>query len=348
MDSEKDSMKQTILVAGAAGYIGSHICLELLLSGQEVVALDNYSNSKPEALCRVERLAGRKFQAIYAEDVRNRSALRRLFERLPVDSVIQCAAHKAVAESVREPLKYYENNVGGMLSLLEEMQAANVKRMVFSSSATVYADFSVRCLSENQALGAVNPYGRTKRMMEEILTDLTVADPNWRVVLLRYFNPVGAHESGEIGEDPKGVPNNLMPFVAQVAAGRQSEVLVFGNDYPTPDGTGLRDYIHVVDLAKGHVKALAALDSFKKPVTAINLGSGRGHSVLELLQAFSKACGKAIPYRIVSRRPGDEAAYWADPSAAKQLLNWEAEKDLMSMCEDVWRWQSKNPLGYPD
>lgn len=335
-----------ILVTGGAGYIGSHTCLSLLNNGHDVVVLDDFSNSSPLALSRVEALAGRCFRGIVEADVRDREALRGLFRQHAIEAVIHFAAKKAVGESVRIPLAYYDNNLGGLFSLLEVMGEAGVKRIVFSSSATVYGDPASVPITESFPTAATNPYGRTKLMSEQILADVAAADAEWRVVLLRYFNPVGADPSGTIGEDPNGIPNNLMPYVSQVAVGKLEALQVFGNDYPTRDGTGVRDYIHVVDLARGHVCAVERFDSLPA-VSAINLGTGRGYSVLEVVQAFEKAAGRPVPFRFVPRREGDVAECWADPSLARQLLGWDAEYGLDTMCQDAWRWQQGNPDGYP-
>lgn len=335
-----------ILVTGAAGYIGSHTCLELLQAGFEVVALDDLSNSSPVALERVAALADKQFAAVHICDVRDEQALRGIFAEAAIDAVIHFAAKKAVGESVRLPLAYYENNLGGVLALTRVMGEFGVKRLVFSSSATVYGDPASVPIKEDFPTSATNPYGRTKLMSEEILRDVGVADPEWKIVLLRYFNPVGAHESGQIGEDPNGLPNNLMPYVSQVAVGRLKELHVFGGDYPTPDGTGVRDYIHVVDLAQGHVAALQRMKDLPA-VTTLNLGTGRGYSVLEVVEAFSSASGRQVPYRIVDRRAGDVAECWADPAFAAKVLGWRAQRGLTEMCADSWRWQSANPEGYP-
>ena len=334
-----------ILVTGGAGYIGSHTCLELLLAGFDVVVVDDYSNSCQEALMRVEALAGRKLAGLYVDDVCNRTALEEIFIRHSIDAVIHFAAKKAVGESVQIPLDYYVNNLNGLLVLASTMKNAGVKQLVFSSSATVYGDPDHVPVAEDAPTSATNPYGRTKLMCEEILRDLAVSDSDWKIVLLRYFNPVGAHISGRIGEDPNGIPNNLMPYVSQVAVGRLKELQVFGGDYSTPDGTGVRDYIHVVDLALGHVKAVEALSQLNG-VTTLNLGTGRGYSVLEVVQAFERASSRAVPYRVVSRRSGDVAACWADPAAALRVLGWRAQRDLDTMCADSWRWQQNNPEGY--
>jgi UDP-glucose 4-epimerase len=340
-------MERTVLVTGGAGYIGTHTCVELLAAGLGVVVVDNLSNAKPAALRRVQEIAGRPLSAFHCVDVRDRAALREVFRSHPIAAVIHFAALKAVGDSVREPLAYYENNVGGTNTLLQVMDEFGVKHLVFSSSATVYGDPKEMPIRENCPLAPANPYGRTKWMMEAVLGDVAAADPSWHIAVLRYFNPVGAHPSGRIGEDPNGVPNNLMPYVSQVAVGRLAELLVFGDDYPTLDGTGVRDYIHVVDLARGHVAAVARLDALPG-VTTVNLGTGRGYSVLEVVRAFEAGSGRRVPYRVVGRRPGDVAQCWADPSAAQALLGWRAEGDLRAMCEDAWRWQRANPEGYGD
>lgn len=334
----------SILVTGGAGYIGSHTCLELLNAGFDVIVLDNFSNSKMESLKRVEKLAGRSLLFIQG-DVRDRNCLQELFSQHEVSAVIHFAGHKAVGESVRKPLSYYDNNVSGSIALAEVMADFGVKRIVFSSSATVYDALGDGQISEYSPLGPINPYGRSKLMVEQIYRDLSVSDSQWKIAILRYFNPVGAHESGMIGEDPNGIPNNLMPYISQVAVGRLSELSVFGSDYPTPDGTGVRDYIHVVDLAQGHLAALQALENCSGLIT-VNLGTGKGCSVLELIRAFESASGKAVPYRIVERRPGDVATCYADPKLAESLLHWRAKLDINVMCQDAWRWQSKNPQGY--
>jgi UDP-glucose 4-epimerase len=333
-----------ILVTGGAGYIGSHTCFELLAAGCEVVVLDNLSNARQESLRRVAEITGRA-PSFVRGDVRDESALRQVFAGHRIEAVIHFAGLKAVGESVEQPLRYYDNNVNGSLCLLRAMDAAGVRRLVFSSSATVYGDPYAVPIREDFLLSVTNPYGLSKLMVEDILRDLCLSDPRWQVALLRYFNPVGAHESGLIGEDPNGIPNNLMPFVSQVAIGKRPEVVVFGNDYPTPDGTGVRDYIHVVDLARGHLKALDALRNTQGALT-INLGTGRGYSVLEMIKAFSLACGRELPYRIAARRPGDVAACYADPSLAAEVLGWRAERNIEQMCADSWRWQSQNPDGY--
>lgn len=335
----------TVLVTGGAGYIGSHTGVELLASGHEVLVVDNLCNSRKESLERVARIAGRPVKAFYRSDVRDRDAMREIFRSHPVDAVVHFAALKAVGESVADPLRYYDNNIVGTIALAEVMAECGVTRLVFSSSATVYGDPARVPIREDFPTSATNPYGWSKWMMERVLTDVAAADDRWRVVLLRYFNPVGAHPSGLIGEDPAGIPNNLMPFVTQVALGLRDSLQVFGDDYPTRDGTGVRDYIHVVDLAKGHVKAIERLDGLG-PTTCVNLGTGRGYSVLELVRAVERAAGKPVPYRIVDRRAGDVAECWADPTLAQSLLGWRAERGLEEMCEDAWRWQSMNPRGF--
>ncbi len=333
-----------ILVTGGAGYIGSHTCVELLQAGHDVTVFDNFCNSQPEALYRVERITGRKLAVIRA-DIRDRAALEQALRESAATAVIHFAGLKAVGESVAQPLEYYDNNVHGSLCLLQAMQACGVRALVFSSSATVYGEPQRLPLREDHPLSATNPYGATKLVVEDMLRDLHASDPTWRIAILRYFNPVGAHASGLIGEDPQGVPNNLLPFVAQVAVGRHAQVNVWGNDYPTPDGTGVRDYIHVVDLALGHVKALERLQRHAE-CRAINLGTGTGYSVLDMLRAFEQASGRPVPYRIAARRAGDVAACWADPALARELLGWRAERDVQAMCQDAWRWQSRNPDGY--
>ncbi len=333
-----------ILLTGGAGYIGSHTFVELVTAGFKPVILDNYYNAKPEVLKRLETITGQPVEFVEA-DIRDRAALDAVFAKWQFSAVVHFAGLKAVGESVAKPLMYYDNNVAGTVRLLEAMQAAGVKKLVFSSSATVYGDPHAVPICEDFPLSATNPYGRSKLMIEDILRDLYQSDSSWDIALLRYFNPVGAHASGLIGEDPQGIPNNLMPFIAQVAVGKREKLSVFGNDYPTPDGTGVRDYIHVVDLAKGHVSALQKLAGQSGLVT-VNLGTGQGYSVLEMVAAFSKACGKPIPYQIVERRPGDIAACYADPANALEVLGWKAEKTLEDMCADGWRWQSGNPDGY--
>lgn len=333
------------LVTGGAGYIGSHTCVELLSAGQDVVIVDDLSNASPEAVRRIEELAGRPLRAFVRGDVRDRRLMGEVFATHEIDAVVHFAAKKAVGESVAQPLAYYDNNLNGLLAVLQAMGAAGCRKLVFSSSATVYGDPASVPIDESFPIAATNPYGWTKLMGEQMLRDLGAADPRWHIVLLRYFNPVGAHASGRIGEDPDGLPNNLMPYVSQVAVGRLPRLRVFGNDYPTPDGTGVRDYIHVVDLALGHLRALERIDTLAG-VTTLNLGTGRGYSVLEMVRAFEKASGRPVPFDIVARRPGDVAACWADPARAQSVLGWCAERDLDAMCADAWRWQSMNPLGY--
>ena len=334
-----------ILVTGGAGYIGSHTCVELLNAGYEVVIVDNLYNASEKAVERVQEITGKEV-AFYRADICDRDALERIFEKNRVDAVIHFAGYKAVGESVAKPLEYYENNLEGTLTLCGVMREHGVKNIIFSSSATVYGDPAEIPITENCPKGVcTNPYGWTKWMLEQILTDIQKADPEWNVILLRYFNPIGAHESGKIGEDPKGIPNNLLPYVAQVAIGKLKCLGVFGNDYDTPDGTGVRDYIHVVDLARGHVKAIEKLAD-REGVSIYNLGTGKGYSVLEVVHAFEKACGHPIPYEIRERRPGDIATCYCDPRKAKEELGWEAEYGIEDMCRDSWRWQSQNPDGY--
>jgi UDP-glucose 4-epimerase len=333
-----------VLVTGGAGYIGSHTVVLLIEAGYEVVIFDNFSNASKESIRRVESIVGRTIDSVEG-DVRSREDLEKVFMSHNIDAVIHFAGLKAVGESVEQPLRYYDNNVNGSMVLCEVMSKYNCKSIIFSSSATVYGDPHTTPILENFPLSATNPYGRSKLMVEEILRDVYVSDNEWKIVLLRYFNPVGAHASGTIGEDPNGIPNNLMPFIAQTAVGKRECLSVFGDDYDTTDGTGVRDYIHVVDLAQGHVNALDRIKNFKEPMT-INLGTGNGYSVLEMVSAFEKASGKKIPYKIVERRAGDIATCFADPSYAKEVLNWEAKKGIDEMCEDTWRWQSKNPSGY--
>ena len=328
---------QKILITGGAGYIGSHTCVELLAAGYDLVVIDNFSNSKPDTLRRVEQLSGRTITTLEV-DIRDRGALRDVFRHHTIDAVIHFAGLKAVGEPVAQPLRYYDNNISGSVALFEVMAESGVKTLVFSSSATVYGDPHSVPIREDFPLSATNPYGRSKLVLEEILRDLSRSDETWHVALLRYFNPVGAHESGIIGEDPNGIPNNLMPYITQVAIGKLPQLSVYGDDYPTPDGTGVRDYIHVVDLARGHLAALRALHD-KPGVMTVNLGTGQGYSVLDVVRAFEKASGRPVPYRIVDRRPGDVAQCYADPSLARELLGWQAEMDLDAMCRDSWRWQ---------
>lgn len=335
-----------VLVTGGAGYIGSHTCVELLTAGHDVVVVDNYANSKPEALARVQKIAGRNL-VCHAVDVRDRDALRRIFAAEKPDAVIHFAGYKAVGESVAKPLMYYDNNLVSTIVLLEVMAESGCHELVFSSSATVYGIPDSVPLSENAPLRTINPYGATKLMIEDMLRDLAASDAAWKIALLRYFNPVGAHDSGLIGEDPNDIPNNLMPYVSQVAIGRLERLRVFGGDYPTPDGTGVRDYIHVVDLALGHLRALEWLAGLASGrVEAINLGTGHGCSVLDMVRAFEKASGRPVPYEIVARRPGDAASCYADAGLARELLGWTATRDVDTMCRDAWRWQSQNPQGY--
>ena len=336
-----------ILVTGGAGYIGSHTCVELLESGHDITVFDNFSNSHPEALERIRRITGKPFRSIRG-DIRDREALVTALRESGAHSVVHFAGLKAVGESVQQPLSYYDNNVLGSLRLLEAMGTCGVKTIVFSSSATVYGDPRFLPLTENHPLSATNPYGQTKLTVEHMLRDVQRSDSSWRIGILRYFNPVGAHSSGLIGEDPQGAPNNLMPFVSQVAVRRRQHLNVFGDDYPTTDGTGVRDYIHVVDLAIGHLKALEALRQWTDPAECltVNLGTGTGYSVLEIVRAFEQASGKPIPYKIAPRRAGDIAVCYADPGKASALLGWRAERNLADMCADAWRWQSLNPHGY--
>ncbi|NOR54984.1 MAG: UDP-glucose 4-epimerase GalE [Sulfurovum sp.] len=333
-----------ILVTGGAGYIGSHTIILLIEAGYEVVIFDNFCNASKEAVKRVEQIISQTLITIEG-DVRSRNDLHSVFSAHTIDAVIHFAGLKAVGESVEKPLKYYDNNVNGTAVLCEVMAEHGCKSIVFSSSATVYGDPHTTPILENFPLSATNPYGRSKLFVEEILRDLYISDNDWKVVLLRYFNPVGAHPSGTIGEDPNGIPNNLMPFIAQTAVGKRASLSVFGDDYNTPDGTGVRDYIHVMDLADGHVKALDKIKSFTEVMT-INLGTGIGYSVLDMVKAFEKASNKTVPYTIAPRRAGDIAKCYADPSYAKEVLGWEAKKDISEMCEDSWRWQSNNPDGY--
>ncbi len=337
-----------ILITGGAGYIGSHTCVALLMDGWEVVVVDNLSNSSKESLKRVKKITGKNLE-FHEVDLLDKPSLEKIFKnhppKDPIGAVIHFAGLKAVGESVEIPLCYYQNNLSGTLTLLQVMKENNVKNLVFSSSATVYGDPHDLPIKEDFPLSVTNPYGRTKLMIEEMLRDIHLSDPSWNIALLRYFNPVGAHESGKIGENPNGIPNNLVPYIAQVAVGRLPCLNVFGNDYDTPDGTGVRDFIHVYDLASGHIKALSKLLSGPGLVT-YNLGTGRGHSVMELIKSFEKACKKQIPYKIAPRRPGDIAACYADPSKAEKELGWKALRSLDSMCKDTWKWQKNNPNGY--
>lgn len=336
-----------ILVTGGTGFIGSHTVVELLNAGYEVVIVDNLYNSKALVVDRIEQITGKR-PKFYEADVLDYDAMNEIFDKEHIDAVIHFAGYKAVGESTRKPIEYYHNNLGTTLVLCDVMRKHNCKKFVFSSSATVYGDPAFVPITEECPMGeTTNPYGATKSMQERILTDIWKADNEWQVMLLRYFNPIGAHESGLIGEDPKGIPNNLLPYVSQVALGKLEKVHVFGNDYDTPDGTGVRDYIHVVDLAKGHVAAIKAFDKLKD-VNIINLGTGVGYSVLDIIHAFEKACGKKIPYVIDPRRPGDIATCYSDPSKAAKVLGWKAEKNLDDMCRDAWNWQTKNPNGYGD
>lgn len=333
-----------ILVTGGAGYIGSHTCVELLAAGEPVVVLDNFCNSSPESLRRVAAITGATPLCVEG-DLRDAACLARLFAEHEIEAVIHFAGLKAVGESVAKPLLYYDNNVVGTIRLLEAMRGAGVRNLVFSSSATVYGDPQRLPLTEDHPLSATNAYGQSKLMIEEILRDVARSEPGWRVALLRYFNPVGAHKSGTIGEDPQGMPNNLMPFVAQVAVGVREKLSVFGGDYPTPDGTGVRDYIHVVDLALGHLRALERLRR-EDGLFAVNLGTGIGYSVLDMVRAFEAASGRKVAYQVVDRRPGDIASCYADPSLALALLGWRATRGIDEMCADAWRWQSRNPAGF--
>ncbi|MEM6999676.1 MAG: UDP-glucose 4-epimerase GalE [Pseudomonadota bacterium] len=334
----------TILVTGGAGYIGSHTCVELVQSGHRVLVLDNFCNSSPASLDAVERITQKQLTRVQG-DIRDASVLDQIFTEHDISAVLHFAGLKAVGESNEMPLKYYDNNINGTLQLVESMARHRCKTLVFSSSATVYGITDQVPLQENAPTSAINPYGRSKLMVEEILRDVQAADPEWRISLLRYFNPVGAHASGEIGEDPNDIPNNLMPYISQVAVGRLDKLRVFGNDYDTPDGTGVRDYIHVVDLARGHLKAMQYLE--QNPGLAVhNLGTGNGYSVLDAVQAFEKSSGKQIPYEIVARREGDAAVSYADPTKAHTELEWRAEYDLEKMCADAWRWQSQHPMGF--
>lgn len=333
-----------ILVTGGAGYIGSHTTLLLLNAGYDVIVFDNFSNASAESIRQVEALTDKKTILIEG-DIRSRKDLEEVFSNHKIDAVIHFAGLKAVGESVEQPLRYYENNVCGTVQLCEVMAEHGCRQIVFSSSATVYGDPHTTPIKEDFPLSATNPYGRSKLFVEEILKDLYISDAEWKVILLRYFNPVGAHESGRIGEDPSGIPNNLMPFIAQTAVGKREKLSIFGNDYDTHDGTGVRDYIHVVDLAEGHLKALEKLPDIKGVLT-VNLGTGQGYSVLDMVKAFEKASGKKVPYVFAPRRNGDIAKCYADPAYAKKVLGWEAKRGIEEMCEDTWRWQSQNPNGY--
>ena len=337
----------SILVTGGAGFIGSHTCVELLNAGFEVVIVDNFYNSQPESLNRIKKITGKDFK-FYEVDIRDKAGLDKVFSENKIDAVIHFAGLKAVGESCQKPLEYYENNIGGTVTLCEAMRDAGCKKIVFSSSATVYGMNNVSPLTEDMKIGGTtNPYGTTKYMIELILQDLYASDNEWSVVILRYFNPIGAHESGMIGENPNGIPNNLMPYITQVAIGKLPQLSVFGDDYDTHDGTGVRDYIHVVDLALGHIKAVEkALNS--NEINAYNLGTGTGYSVLDIVKAFEKASGQTVNYKIVDRRPGDLATCYSDPSKALNELGWKAERDLNKMCEDSWRWQKNNPNGFEE
>lgn len=336
----------SILVTGGAGYIGSHTVVELLNAGHEVVIVDDYSNSKPEVLNRIKEITGKSFK-FYEVNILDKEALETVFKENDLEAVIHFAGYKAVGESVAEPLKYYHNNLTGTFVLCELMAQYNVKKIVFSSSATVYGENNPAPYTEDMPLSATNPYGTTKLMIEQILQDIYVSDNSWSIALLRYFNPIGAHESGRIGEDPNGIPNNLMPYITQVAVGKREHLSVFGDDYDTPDGTGVRDYIHVVDLAKGHLKAVNKVLETER-IEAYNLGTGVGYSVLDVVNNFEKATGQKVPYEIVDRRPGDIASFFADASKAVKELDWKAEFTLEEMCRDSWKWQENNPNGYTD
>lgn len=334
-----------VLVTGGAGYIGSHTCVELLAAGHDVVVIDDLSNSHDTVLRRMETISGRTIP-FHRARVQDPDALHRVFAEHRIDAAIHFAAFKAVGESVARPLDYYENNLGSLTALIRGLDAAGARHLVFSSSATVYGDPSSVPITEEAPIRPTNPYGQTKAMAEQVLRDVAVSNPAWKISLLRYFNPVGAHPSGLMGEDPQGIPNNLMPYVAQVAVGRRDCLSVYGNDYPTPDGTGVRDFIHVVDLARGHVKALERPG--ESGLLTVNLGTGRGYSVLEMVRAFEKASGRAIPYRIVDRRPGDVATVYAQTALAAETLGWHATLDVDDMCRDTWKWQSMNPKGYAE
>jgi UDP-glucose 4-epimerase len=336
-----------VLVTGGMGYIGSLTCIQMITAGIEPIIVDNLSNSKLTVLDRIEALTQKRL-VFYSGDIRDQSLLERIFSEHHIDSVIHFAGLKSVGESVQKPLDYYDNNVNGSLVLARAMRKACVKSLVFSSSATVYGDPEIVPITESSPTGATtNPYGRSKYIVEQCLSDLFAAEPDWSISLLRYFNPVGAHPSGTIGEDPQGIPNNLMPFIAQVAVGRRESLAIFGDDYPTPDGTGVRDYIHVLDLADGHIAALKAVGN-KPGLHIYNLGTGKGSSVLDMVNAFSDACGKPVPYHILPRRAGDIAQCWADPKKAEKELSWKASRTIIEMTEDIWHWQSNNPQGYPE
>ncbi len=335
-----------ILVTGGAGYIGSHTCILLIEAGYNVIVFDNFSNASKESIKRVEKIVGKDITLVEG-DIRNKDDLHKVFNAHKIDAVIHFAGLKAVGESAADPLKYYDNNIHGTIVLCEVMTEHHCKSIVFSSSATVYGDPHTTPIKEDFPLSTTNPYGRSKLFIEEMLKDLYISDDTWKIVLLRYFNPVGAHVSGTIGEDPHGIPNNLMPFIAQTAVGKREHLNVLGDDYETHDGTGVRDYIHVMDLADGHVKALDKIDTFDQVMT-INLGTGKGYSVLDMVKAFEKASGKRVPYQIAPRRAGDIAECFADPSYAKEILGWEATRSIEEMCEDSWRWQSNNPNGYKE
>jgi len=337
----------SILVTGGAGYIGSHTCISLIEAGYDIIVFDNFSNASKESIRRVEKIVGKSIPVMEG-DIRNKEDLSKVFNTFHIDAVIHFAGLKAVGESVEQPLKYYDNNITGTIQLCEVMAEYGCKSIVFSSSATVYGDPHTTPIMEDFPLSVTNPYGRSKLFIEEMLQDLYHADNDWRIILLRYFNPVGAHKSGTIGEDPNGIPNNLMPYITQTAIGKLSTLSIFGNDYDTHDGTGVRDYIHVVDLAEGHIKALHKLTTLKDGVLTVNLGTGIGYSVLDMVQAFEKASGKKVSYQIAPRRTGDVAKCYADPSYAKEVLAWETKKDINQMCEDSWRWQSNNPNGYKE
>ncbi len=335
-----------ILVTGGTGFIGSHTCVCLTQAGYEVVIVDNYYNSSPKSLARINELCGKELK-FYECDIRDKAGMDKIFKENKIEAVIHFAGLKAVGESCRKPIEYYDNNIGGTLVLCDVMRNNGCKNIVFSSSATVYGMNNVSPLREDmQTGGTTNPYGTTKYMIEIILTDIFKSDNEWNVTLLRYFNPIGAHKSGKIGENPNGIPNNLMPYITQVAIGKLPELSVFGDDYDTPDGTGVRDYIHVVDLAEGHVKALDNILEGDKGVQIFNLGTGHGYSVLDIVKAFEQASGKKVPYKIVARRPGDIATCYSDPTKAKEVLGWETKRGLAEMCEDSWRWQSQNPNGF--